>query len=296
MAARRGEVAAALAAQHYGVPSILSTTSICPLEEVAAAAGCWFLYILKDRGFLREMIARAIAARCGALVLTVDLPVAGIRWRDQRSGLATTGPIGGLRRMSQIVARPRWAIDVGLFGRPHHLGNIASMLRPGAGMAECVAWTAANMDAGVTWRDVEFIRSLWPGRLVIKGILEVDDARKAQRAGADAIVISNHGGRQLDGVAATAKALPAIVDALAGAMPLFVDGGVRTGLDMFRMLALGADAVLLGRAWLFALAAGGEAEVLRMLRTMEAELRVAMALTGCVSIAGIGRGSVVELR
>ncbi len=290
MAARRGEVQAARAAAGAGIPFTLSATSICPLDEVGQAAPCWFqLYMVRDRDFAVEMLARAAAQGCGALVLTVDLPVTGIRWRDRRSGLADPGLAGRLRRLAQALGRPRWLADVGLAGRPHALGNIATMLGPAAGMAECIAWTAANMDAGITWRDVEWVRARWDGPLIVKGIMEAGDAQAARSAGADGIVVSNHGGRQLDGVGSTARALPRIADALGGGLPLFVDGGVRNGVDLFRMLALGADAVLVGRPWLYALAAAGEAGVARMIGMMAEELRVVMALGGVTGVGQIGR-------
>jgi len=285
--ARRGEVQAARAAAAAGVPFTLSTLSACSIAEVARVAPLWFqLYIVKDRGFVSDMIARAREAGCGALLLTVDLAVPGTRYRDYRAGLS--GSLHGPgSRAWQVMQRPDWAWDVALRGRPMTMGNLEPLLGSGAVLADLMGWVTRNFDASVTWRDVAWVRSQWDGPLVIKGILDPDDAREAAANGADGIVVSNHGGRQLDGVMSSARALPAVADAIAGRMPVLVDGGVRSGLDVVRMLALGADIVLLGRAWAYALAGAGQAGVAHVLQLIEAEMRVAMALTGCVKIAGI---------
>ncbi|HKY82396.1 MAG TPA: L-lactate dehydrogenase [Sphingobium sp.] len=289
MAARRGEVIAARAARAAGIGFALSSTSICPLDEVSVEGPCWFqLYMVRDRRFVEDMIGRARMLGSPALVLTVDLPVLGPRWRDARSGLYQPALAGQIRRLAQALLRPRWAMNVGLGGRPHSLGNVVRFLGPDAGMTDCMAWTQANMDASVNWDALSWVRALWKGPLIVKGIMEADDARRAVAHGADALVVSNHGGRQLDGVASTARALPAIAAALEDAVPLLVDGGIRTGLDIVRMIALGASAVMVGRPWLYALAAAGEAGVRRMIALMEAEMRIAMALTGCNNIADIG--------
>jgi L-lactate dehydrogenase (cytochrome) len=297
MNARRGEVQAARAAQAAGIPFCLSTVSVCPIREVAKATTqpFWFqLYMIKDRGFLIDLLAQARAAKCSALVLTVDMPVPGSRYRDVRSGLAgAPGALGGVRRIWQGMVRPAWALDVGIMGRPHHLGNVAPVLGKDSGLEDFFAWMRQNFDPSVTWADLEFIRAHWSGPLIIKGILDADDARMAADLGVDAIVVSNHGGRQLDGVPSTARALPAIVEALDKRITILADGGVRSGLDVVRMLALGADGVLLGRAWAYALAAGGQAGVAKMLALIEAEMRVAMALTGCVKISDITRDCLV---
>ena len=286
--ARRGEVQAAKAAATAGIPLALSTLSACSIEEVAKAAPLWFqLYIVKDRGFVADMIARARAAQCGALLLTVDLAVPGTRYRDYRSGLS--GSLGGVNRRLQVLRRPGWAWDVGVHGRPHTLGNLEPLLGSGAALEDLMGWVANNFDSSVTWKDVEWVRDQWKGPLVIKGILDPDDARQAAENGADGIVVSNHGGRQLDGVLSTARALPPIAEAIAGRLPVLVDGGVRSGLDVVRMLALGADFVLLGRAWAYALAAAGETGVAHVLELIDAEMRVAMALTGCTKVNEIGR-------
>jgi L-lactate dehydrogenase (cytochrome) len=287
--ARRGEVQAARAAAAAGIPLALSTLSACSIAEVAKGAGrgFWFqLYIVKDRGFVRDMIGRAREAGCGALLLTVDLAVPGTRYRDYRSGLSGS-MAGRLGRLRQVLARPDWAWDVGLHGRPHTLGNLEPLLGSGAALSDLMGWVGANFDASVTWKDVEWVREQWQGPLVIKGVLDPDDAREALAGGANAIVVSNHGGRQLDGALSTARALPRIADAVGGRMPVLADGGVRSGLDVVRMLALGADFVLMGRAWAYALAARGEAGVAHVLQLIDAEMRVAMALTGCTSIAQI---------
>jgi L-lactate dehydrogenase (cytochrome) len=284
--ARRGEVQAARAAKDAGIPFALSTLSACSIGEVAKAAPLWFqLYIVKDRGFVADMIARAREAGCGALLLTVDLAVPGTRYRDYRSGLS--GSIGSGSRLSQVLARPGWTWDVAVRGRPLTMGNLEPLLGSGAALQDLMGWVGQNFDASVTWKDVEWVREQWKGPLIIKGILDPDDAREAANSGADGIVVSNHGGRQLDGVSSTAQALPRIADAIAGRIPVLADGGVRSGLDVVRMLALGADFVLLGRAWAYALAARGEAGVAHVLKLIDAEMRVAMALTGCTRISEI---------
>ncbi|MBO9712218.1 FMN-dependent L-lactate dehydrogenase LldD [Sphingomonas sp.] len=299
MYARRGEVQAARAAQAAGVQFTLSTVGCCSLQEVSKGAGkpIWFqLYIVKDRGFMREMMAIARELLCPILFFTVDLPLPGSRYRDVHSGLAgAPGLRGQLRRFVQGATRPDWAWDVGINGRPHNLGNVAPLLGAGASMLDFLAWMGGNFDATLTWKDLDWIRAEWPGKFVIKGILDEDDAREAARAGVDGIVVSNHGGRQLDGVLSSARALPRIADAVAGELTILADGGVRSGLDVLRMLALGADGVLLGRAWAYALAARGEAGVAHMLKLIEAEMRVAMALTGCTRIAEIDRAALADV-
>jgi len=300
MNARRGEVQAARAAQTAGVPFCLSTVSACPIDEVAAATSqpFWFqLYMIRDRGFMRDLLAQAKAAQCSALVFTVDMPVPGSRYRDYRSGLAgASGLMGGARRAFQSMLRPAWAYDVGIKGRPHQLGNVAPVLGKNTGLEDFFAWMRNNFDPTVSWKDLEFIRDVWDGPLIIKGILDVEDARAAADLGADGIVVSNHGGRQLDGVPSTARALPPIADAVRDRLTVLADGGIRSGLDVVRMLALGAHGVLLGRAWVYALAAAGESGVDHVLKLIEAEMRVAMALTSSTSIDRITRNTLVEDR
>jgi L-lactate dehydrogenase (cytochrome) len=285
--ARRGEVQAARAAAAAGVPFTLSTLSACSIREVARSAPLWFqLYIVKDRAFVSDMIARAKEARCGALLLTVDLAVPGTRYRDYRAGLSGSMR-GPLSRFAQVLQRPDWAWDVAVRGRPMTMGNLEPLLGSGAALADLMGWVGRNFDASVTWKDVEWVRSQWDGPLVIKGILDPEDARTAAASGVDGILVSNHGGRQLDGALSSARALPPIADAVAGRVKILADGGVRSGLDVVRMLALGADFVLMGRAWAYALAARGEAGVAHILRLIDAEMRVAMALTACTSIAEV---------
>ena len=281
--ARRGEVQAARAAAAANVPFALSTVGGCSLREVAASGHVpWYqLYFVKDRGFVASMIETAREVGCAALILTVDLAVPGSRYRDARAAG------GGLRRTIQLLSRPEWLWDVGIRGRPVSLGNLEPIVGARAPLSDFQAWIHANFDPSVTWKDVEWVRKQWNGPLIIKGILDPDDARKAAESGADAIVVSNHGGRQLDGALSTARALPQIADSIGGRLPLLVDGGVRSGLDVVRMLALGADFVLLGRAWAYALAAAGRAGVAHALKLIESEMRVAMALTGCTTISDI---------
>jgi len=293
MNARRGEVQAARAAEAAGVPFCLSTVSACPLDEVAARTSkpFWFqLYMIRDRGFMRLLLEKAKALGCSALVFTVDMPVPGSRYRDYHSGLAGASGLGGaLRRAWQGAWHPGWAWDVGINGRPHQLGNVAPVLGKNTGLEDFFAWMRNNFDPAVSWRDLDFIREIWDGPLIIKGILDAEDARAAADIGADGVVVSNHGGRQLDGVLSSANALPPIADAVGDRLTILADGGIRSGLDVVRMLALGADAVLLGRAWVYALAAAGQAGVAHVLRLVEAEMRVAMALTACTEIGAIDR-------
>lgn len=288
MYARRGEAQAKRIASERGIPMCLSTLSLCSLEEVAAASERppWFqLYIMRDRRFLQDLVDRAEAAHCSTLVLTVDMPVPGARYRDARSGMS--GPNSAASRLLQAATHPGWAWDVGLRGRPHRLGNLEPLLGAQSHIKDYMGWIARNFDPSVTWREVDELRRRWSGRLVLKGILDADDAREALNHGVDGIVVSNHGGRQLDGVPSTAAALPAIAAAVSGRMAVLVDGGVRSGLDVVRMLALGAQGVLLGRAWAYALGAAGGAGVSRLLQIMDAEIRVAMALGGVTRVEQI---------
>jgi len=293
MNARRGEVQAARAATRVGVPFTLSTVSACALEEVAEASATpfWFqLYMIRDRGFMRDLLAKAQESKCSALVFTVDMPVPGTRYRDYRSGLAgAPGLAGAARRFMQAMTRPGWAWDVGILGRPHQLGNVAPVLGKNTGLEDFFAWMRDNFDATVTWRDLEFVRKEWRGPLIIKGILDPDDAREVAALGADGLVVSNHGGRQLDGVLSSTRALPPIVDVVGETLTVLADGGIRSGLDVVRMLALGAKGVLLGRAWAYALAGAGERGIEHMLKLIEGEMRVAMALTGVTSVGQINR-------
>lgn len=291
MYGRRGEVQAARAAKAAGVPFCLSTVGICPLEEVATGAGTapWFqLYMLKDRGYMRELLARAKAVGSTVLVFTVDLPVPGTRYRDVRSGLSSraAGPGAGVNRVWQGLTRPAWLWDVYLNGRPHVFGNVAGAVPEARGFNDFWGWIGANFDRSVAWKEIDWVRESWDGPIVLKGVLDVEDARDAVRAGADGLVVSNHGGRQLDGVKSSIAALPRIADAVGGDLTVLMDGGIRSGLDILKALALGAKGVMIGRAWAYALGAGGEKMIERMLGTLRAELATAMILTGCADVAG----------
>ncbi|AVH33666.1 FMN-dependent L-lactate dehydrogenase LldD [Vibrio fluvialis] len=295
MYARRGEVQAATAANNKGIPFTLSTVSVCPIEEVAPAIDrpMWFqLYVLKDRGFMKNVLERAKAAGVTTLVFTVDMPVPGARYRDMHSGMS--GPNAAARRVMQAMTHPSWAWDVGLLGKPHDLGNISTYRGTPTKLEDYIGWLGANFDPSISWKDLEWIRDFWDGPMVIKGILDTEDAKDAVRFGADGIVVSNHGGRQLDGVLSTARALPDIADAVKGDLKILVDSGIRTGLDVVRMLALGADCTLLGRAFVYALAAQGQAGVENLLDLFEKEMRVAMTLTGAKTIQDLSRESLVN--
>lgn len=289
MYARRGEVQAACAAAERNIPFIQSTVSVCSLKEVASQSSrpIWFqLYVLKDRGFMRDVLQRARDLGATTLVFTVDMPVPGARYRDAHSGMS--GPNAPLRRIVQAMMHPGWAWDVGLWGRPHDLGNISTYRGHATGLADYIGWLGANFDPGISWSDLQWIRDEWKGPMVIKGILDAQDARDAKAFGADGIVVSNHGGRQLDGALSTARALPAIAEAVKGQLTIFADGGVRTGLDVIRLLALGADGILIGRAFVYALATHGQAGVRHLFALFEKDMRTNMVLTGVKSIAEIG--------
>lgn len=260
MYARRGEVQAARAASRAGIPYTLSTVSVCSIEEVAshASGALWSqLYVLKDRGYMRNALERAWAAGMKTLVFTVDMPIPGSRYRDNRSGMS--GPHATLRQYLQACTHPRWAMNVGLAGRPLSFGNIEAYTGHKMTMDDYMGFISNNFDPSIAWHDLEWIRDSWQGKLIIKGILDADDARNAVRLGADGIVVSNHGGRQLDGAIPTARALPRVVDAVGDDLTVLADSGVRSGVDVIRLLALGAKGVLLGRAYIYALAAAGEA-------------------------------------
>jgi len=268
MYARRGEAQAARAAKAAGIPFSLSTVGVCTVEEVArAAAPPWFqLYMIRDRGFMAETLARTAEAGCPVLLFTVDLPV-------PRVGQMLDG-----------LAHPAWLWDVYMRGRPHTLGTVAAATGGLKGMTAFWSWIGGNFDTTVTWKDLDWVRAHWQGPIVIKGVLDVEDAREAKRCGADGLVVSNHGGRQLDGVPSSIAALPAIADAVGDDLTLLMDGGVRSGLDVLKALASGAKACLIGRAWAYALGARGEAGVTQMLGILRQELRMVMSLTGCVDV------------
>jgi len=293
---RRGETQAARAARAAGIPFTLSTVSLCSLTEVVRASDSehvWFqLYVMRDRAFMRDLLATAQSLGVQTLVFTVDMPVPGARYRDAHSGMS--GPRAPLRRLLQTLGKPAWAWDVGVRGRPHRLGNLEPLLGKGSALNDYIGWLSANFDPTIVWQDLEWIRAHWKGPLIIKGILDPDDARAAAGIGADGIIVSNHGGRQLDGVLSSTRALPAIAAAVGDRLTVLADSGVRSGLDVVRMLALGAQGVLLGRAWVYALAARGEAGVTQLLDLIAREMRVAMTLTGAHRIADINRTSLVR--
>lgn len=291
MMARRGEALAVRAANSAGIPFTLSTVGICPLDEVQAATRepFWFqLYMIRDRALVQSLLQKAWNAGCRTLVFTVDLPLPGMRHSDTRNGLSATGPRSVLLKASQLLPRPVWLWNVAVKGKPLTFGNLADAVPSARDLNAFKTWVDSQFDPTVTWIDIAWLRDLWRGKLLLKGILEVDDALSAVQVGADGIVVSNHGGRQLDGVASTATKLPAIVNAVGDRTDVLVDGGIRSGVDVFRALTLGAKGVLIGRPWIWALAAEGEAGVRRLLNSWQQELRLAMTLTGVTRIADIG--------
>ncbi len=297
MMARRAEVQAARAAAKAGVVFCESTVSICSLEEVRenTTSPFWFqLYVMRDRSVGEQLMERAAAAGCPVLVLTVDLPVTGARYRETRNGLI--GRQSPAKRMVQGVdfaLHPSWLVDVGLRGRPHTFGNLASALPGAVTPRDFKTWIDGNFDPSVTWADLAWVREHWDGRLVLKGILDPEDARRAADHGVDGVVVSNHGGRQLDDTPSTVTALPAVVDAVGDRLEVLVDGGVRSGLSVAKMLALGARACLVGRAWAWSVAAGGQAGVAHMLTVLRSELEVALSLTGVADVADLDRSALV---
>jgi L-lactate dehydrogenase (cytochrome) len=289
-----GEILACRAAQAAGIPFCLSTMSICSIEDVAAAVNkpFWFqLYVMKDRGFVRALIERAAAAKCSALMLTIDLQVLGQRHADIRNGM-TVPPEIRIRNLLDIASKPAWAWSV-LWGKRRTFGNLAEV-KGTENITTLTQWIAGQFDPALNWKDVEWIKSLWPGKLIIKGVLDVEDARLAAKTGAAALVVSNHGGRQLDGAPSSISALPKIVDAVGSDVEVMFDGGIRSGQDVLRALALGARSCLIGRAFLYGLGAGGEAGVARAIEIIRSELDVTMALTGTRNIGEIGRQVLVD--
>lgn len=288
---RRGEVQAAKAAVRAGVTFTTSTMGICSPEEVqAATAGVsWFqLYMLRDRGVVESLLDRVHAAGVKTLVFTVDLPMLGKRYRDDHNGMMAGGLRGAVAKAWQIAARPAWLLDVGLRGKPHDFGSLRGVIRGVRDLEGFKDFIDSQFDPSVTWKDIEWLRGRWQGQLLIKGVMCADDACSAIQAGADGVVVSNHGGRQLDGVAASVSRLPEVVEALGGKAEVFLDGGVRNGTDVIRAVALGARGVLLGRAWAWALAAGGERAVFDLLTVIRREIANSMALMGVNRIAEIG--------
>ena len=291
MMARRGEAQAVRVANQAGLPFTLSTVGICSLAEVRAAASqpFWFqLYMIRDRIAVKSLLESALAAGCTTLVFTVDLPVAGMRHRDTRNGMVTDSLPAKLGRLRQLVTRPGWLADVALQGKPHTFGSLADLVPGATSLNSFKAWIGTQFDRSVTWTDIEWLRSQWPGKLLLKGILEVDDALAAAAIGADGVVVSNHGGRQLDSIASTISKLPAIAAAVGGQLEVYLDGGVRSGVDVFKAIALGARGVLIGRPWIWALAGGGATGLADLMATFKSEFEVAMALTGVTRVSAIG--------
>ncbi len=291
-----GEILACRAAQAAGIPFTLSTMSICSIEDVAGAVDkpFWFqLYVMKDRGFIRSLIERAIAAKCSALVLTVDLQVLGQRHRDIKNGM-TVPPELRLKNLIDIATKPAWALSV-LRGKRKTFGNIAGQLTGMDNVNSLSQWISGQFDPALSWKDVEWIAGLWNGKLILKGILDIEDARIAAKTGAAALVVSNHGGRQLDGAPSSISMLPKIADALGSEIEIMFDGGIRSGQDLFRALALGARACLSGRAYIYGLGAGGQAGVARAIEIIRNELDVTMALTGIKNVGEIDRQNIAAM-
>ena len=296
--ARRAEVQAARAAEAAGVAFCESTVSICSIEEVRAAttAPFWYqLYIMRDRGYAKGLMERARAAGCEVLVMTVDLAVMGARYRDVRNGMAGGLSLSGkLTKAWDLLSHPQWLLNVAIRGKPLMFGNLTTAVPDARSLPEFKGWVDSQFDPRIIWQDLAWVRENWPGKIVLKGILDVEDAREAARAGVDGIVVSNHGGRQLDGVAASITALPRIADAVGDKLEILMDGGVRSGLDVVKALALGARACMLGRAWGYAVAARGESGVAHMLSVIRSEMNVALALCGVTDVAKLDREALLQ--
>lgn len=292
MFARRGETQAVRAANAAGVPFTLSTLGICGLSEVRAAADrpFWFqLYMIRDRDAVQSLLQRAMDAGCTTLVFTIDLPMPGLRHRDTRNGMFVGGLTGLAAKVRQVGARPRWVRDVALGGKPLTFGNLVEQVPEATDLNTYAKWVNAQFDRSVTWKDIAWLRRIWKGKLILKGVQEVDDALAAVEVGADGVVVSNHGGRQLDSVASSISKLPAVADAVGQRIEVYVDGGVRSGVDIFKALALGARGVMIGRPWVWAMAGAGEAGVANLMATFKRELEVAMALAGVTRVEQINR-------
>jgi L-lactate dehydrogenase (cytochrome) len=290
-----GEILACRAAQAAGIPFTLSTMSICSIEDVAAAVGkpFWFqLYVMRDRGFIKALIERAAAARCSALVLTVDLQILGQRHCDIRNGM-TVPPEIKLANLVDLATKPGWVFSI-LQGKRKTFGNLAGHVRGMENVSSLAQWTNSQFDSTLNWKDVEWVRGLWSGKLILKGILDVEDARIAAKTGASALVVSNHGGRQLDGAPSSISALPKIADAVGSEIEIMFDGGIRSGQDVLRALALGARSCMIGRAYVYGLGAGGEEGVAKAIEILGKELDVTMALTGSKSVREIGRNVIAQ--
>ena len=295
MFAQRAEVQAARAAEAAGVPFTESTVSICSIEEVAGATSTppWFqLYVMRDRSYAEDLLSRATAVGSPVLLLTIDLAVVGARHRDTRNAMVgRAGAWAKARRAADLVSHPRWLADVPRGGQPLTFGNLEKAVPEAKSPAAFKDWVDEQFDPSVTWDDIAWVRENWNGKLVVKGVLDAEDARRAADAGVDGVVVSNHGGRQLDAVPSTTRALPDVVDAIGDEVEVLADGGVRTGLDVVKMVAMGARAVLVGRAWAWAVAARGEAGVRHVLDVMKADIDTALGLTGQNSVAGLDRSA-----
>ncbi|MBT8047633.1 MAG: L-lactate dehydrogenase [Xanthomonadales bacterium] len=281
--ARRGEVQGARAAKRAGVPFTASTVGICPVEEIKEAIGepCWFqLYMLRDRGIVERILERAARTGCETLIFTVDLAVTGMRHRDWRNGMLDDGSGARFAKLRQLIARPGWLWDVGLQGKPHDFGNLSEVSSEPVDLVRLKNFIASQFDPTVTWKDIAWLRERWKGRLLIKGVLSAEDAQAAVDTGADGVIVSNHGGRQLDCVASGVEKLPEVVRAVGAQAEVLMDGGVRNGIDVVKAVALGAKGVLIGRPWVWAVAGAGEEGLTRLLGVFQEEIRVAMALMG----------------
>ncbi len=288
MMAQRGEVQAALAAEKAKVPYTLSTMGVCTLEEIHnhVTKPIWFqLYMLRDRGAVETLLHKALNNGCNTLVFTVDLPVPGARHRDIRNGMiGKVTPKVAVGKAWQLLTRPQWVYNVGIKGKPHGIGNLRELVPNPDSLNDTKDWIDDQFDPSVTWKDIEWLRQIWPGKLIIKGVMEADDALAAVDAGADALVVSNHGGRQLDGVASSIRKLPEVAQAVGSQTEVYVDGGIRDGVDVFKALALGAKGVMIGRPWIWAAAGAGEQGVYDLLQVFQFELETAMKLAGVVSL------------
>ena len=292
MFSRRGEVTGVRAADDAGIPFALSTLGVCTMDELRAASPSpfWFqLYMMRDRAVVQRLLGRARDAGCDTLLFTVDLAVTGLRHRDIRNGMIGRPTLKArLSKLRQLLARPAWIRDVGLLGKPHTIGNLSDVVPDPTDLNAYKAWIDAQFDPSVTWQDIAWLRRIWDGKLYIKGVLEPDDARNAVEVGADGLVVSNHGGRQLDGVASSIAKLPGVVAAIGNQTEILLDGGVRSGVDVLKAVALGARGVLIGRPWVWAAAGAGQQGLVDLLETFQRELRTAMALTGVSRIADVG--------
>jgi L-lactate dehydrogenase (cytochrome) len=283
-----GEIHACRAAQAAGIPFTQSTMSICSIEDIAAAVDkpFWFqLYVMKDRGFIKSLIERAIAAKCSALVLTVDLQVIGQRHQDIKNGM-TVPPEWSLSKLLDFASKPAWVAGV-MRGKRRTFGNLAGHLKVSEDITALSTWINSQFDTSLSWKDIDWIRSIWPGKLVLKGILDVEDAELAAKTGAQAIVVSNHGGRQLDGAPSSIEVLPEIVDTVGSQVEIMFDGGIRTGMDIMRALALGAKSCMIGRAYTYGLGAAGQEGVAKAIDLLAKELTTTMGLCGVNKISEI---------